>query len=98
MQKTPTMKLFVVLLAALALISAVLVHNEFRAAKQTQQEKVAAALAREHEQMRQDDADYREQHKREIEEQEQFKKQVEALKKKVHAYAGNESKTLTTNP
>ena len=98
MQKTPPMKPFAVLLAALVLISAVLVHSEYRDARQTREAKVAAALDREHEQMKQDDADYKRQHQQELEEQEQFNKQVEALKKRVHSYARNESKTITTNP
>lgn len=97
MRKTPTMKLFVVILAALAIISAVLVHLEYRNVSQTREAKVAATLEHEHEQMRKDDVDYAEQHKREIEEEEQFKRQVEALKK-AHTHAGDESKAITTNP
>jgi hypothetical protein len=85
MQKTRNMKLLIVILAALAAISAVLLQHESHIAHQSRQANIAAQLQHDQDQIRRDDAEY--------EEEELFQKQVEALKKKTHAYAGNESKT-----
>jgi len=89
MQKTQNMKLLIVILAALGAISAVLLHHQSHIANQPRQAKIAAQLQHDQDQIRRDDAEY--------EEQELFQKQVEALKKKTHAYAGNESKTWNSS-
>jgi hypothetical protein len=89
MQKTRNMKLLIVILAALAAISALLLHHESHIAHQSRQANIAAQLQHDQDQIRKDDAEY--------EEEELFQKQVEALKKKTHAYAGNESKTWNSS-
>jgi dethiobiotin synthetase len=83
MTKITNMKLLIVIPAALAAISAVLLNHEHHVEQQTRQAQIA-------ERVRKDDAEYRE--------QEDFRKQVEALKAKSHAYAGNESKTWNSKP
>jgi Na+-translocating ferredoxin:NAD+ oxidoreductase RnfG subunit len=96
MQKTPKMKAALFILAALAAISAVVLNGTYQSMQQTRETKVAAQLDRQREQMRMDDDDYR---KEQDKEQKQLAEQVEAIKKKMHSYAGNESKTATTaNP
>ena len=90
MQKTKNMRLLIVILAALAAISAVLLHHESHIAHQSRQANIAAQLQHNQDQIRRDDAEYEE-------EEELFQKQVEALKKKTHAYAGNESKTWNSS-
>jgi Na+-translocating ferredoxin:NAD+ oxidoreductase RnfG subunit len=89
MQTTRNMKLLIVILAALAAISALLLHHESHIAHQSRQANIAAQLQHDQDQIRKDDAEY--------EEEELFQKQVEALKKKTHAYAGNESKTWNSS-
>jgi hypothetical protein len=95
MRKTSTYKQFVVTLAALAIISAVLFKRE---SHQTRDAKIAAQLEHDRDQIRNDDREYEDQRRREIDEQEQFQMQVEALRKKVHPYAEDESKTATSKP
>lgn len=94
MNKTPTMKFLFVILAALAPLSAALINRQYSVARETREAKVAAQLKHDRQQVRMDDDDYS---KQEAQEQKRFNEQVEAIRKKVHAYAGNESNTLT-NP
>ena len=89
MQKALNMKLLILILTALAAISAVIVNHEIHDARETQRANIAEKLQHDREQISKDDAEYRE--------QEQLQKQVEALKKKSHAYAGNEAKTWTNS-
>lgn len=94
MKKTTKIKAFVFLLAALAAISAVVFNSTNHAMRQIREAKVAAQLEHDRQQVRMDDDDYRRQ---EALEQKRFNEQVEAIRKQVHAYAGDESKSLT-NP
>ena len=89
MQKALNMKLLILILTALAAISAVIVNHEIHAAQETRRANIAEKLQHDSEQISKDDAEYRE--------QEQLQKQVEALKKKSYAYAGNEAKTWTNS-
>ena len=89
MQKALNMKLLILILTALAAISAVIVNHENHVAQETRRANIAEKLQHDREQISRDDAEYRE--------QEQLQKQVEALKKKSHAYAGNEAKTWTNS-
>lgn len=89
MQKALNMKLLILILTALAALSAVVVNHEIYVAQETRRANIAEKLQHDREQIRKDDAEYGE--------QEQIQKQVEALKKKSHAYAGNEAKTWTNN-
>jgi membrane protein implicated in regulation of membrane protease activity len=92
MKKTLTMKVLFVILAALAPFSAALINRQYSVARETRKAKVAAQLEHDRQQVRMDDDDYSAQA---ADEQKRFNEQVEAIRKKVHAYAGNESKTLT---
>ena len=89
MQKALNMKLLILILTALAAISAVIVNHEIHVAQDTRRANIAEKLQHDREQIRKDDAEYRE--------QEQLQKQVEALRKKSHAYAGHEAKTWTNS-
>ena len=89
MQKALNMKLLILILTALAALSAVVVDHEIHVAQETRRANIAEKFQNDREQIRKDDAEYRE--------QQQIQKQVEALKKKSHAYAGNEAKTWTNN-
>lgn len=89
MQKALNMKLLILILTALAAISAVIVNHEIQAAQETRRANIAEKLQHDREQISKDDAECRE--------QEQLQKQVEALKKKSHAYAGSEAKTWTNS-
>jgi hypothetical protein len=89
MQKTFNMKLLILILTALAALSAVVVDHEIHVAQETRRANIAEKFQHDREQIRKDDAEYRE--------QEQIQKQVEALKRKSPAYPGNEAKTWTNN-
>jgi ribulose kinase len=89
MQKALNMKLLILILTALAALSAVVVNHEIHVAQETRRANIAEKLQHDREQIRKDDAEYRE--------QEQIQKQLEALKKKSHSYAGNEAKSWTNN-
>ena len=89
MQKTFNMKLLILILTALAALSAVVVDHEIHVAQETRRANIAEKFQHDREQIRKDDAENRE--------QEQIQKQVEALSKKSPAYAGNEAKTWTNN-
>ena len=89
MQKALNMKLLILILTALAALSAVVVNHEIHVAQETRRANIAEKLQHDREQIRKNDAEHRE--------QEQIQKQVEALKKKSHAYAGNEAKIWTNN-
>ena len=89
MQKALNMKLLILILTALAALSAVIVDHDIHVAQATRRANIAEKLQHDREQIRKDDAEYRE--------QEQIQKQLEALKKKSHSYAGNEAKSWTNN-
>ena len=74
MQKALNMKLLILILTALAALSAVVVDHEIHVAQETRRANIAEKFQNDREQIRKDDAEYRE--------QEQIQKQVEALKKK----------------
>jgi ribulose kinase len=89
MQKALNMKLLILILTALAALSAVVVDHEIHVAQETRRANIAEKFQNDREQIRKDDAEYRE--------QQQIQKQLEALKKKSHSYAGNEAKSWTNN-
>ena len=89
MQKALNMKLLILILTALAALSAVVVNHEIHVAQETRRANIAEKLQHDWEQIRKDDAEYRK--------QEQIQKKLEALKKKSHSYAGNEAKIWTNN-
>jgi len=89
MQKALNMKILILILKALAALSAVVVKHDIHVARENRRSHIAEKLQHDREQIRKDDAEYRE--------QEQIQKQVEALKKKSHAYAGNEAKSWTNH-
>lgn len=79
MQRLANLKLMTVLLTALAASSAVLFYHEHQVDEMTRQAHIAAQLERDREQIRKDDAEYRE--------QEALQKRVGAGKKNAHAWA-----------
>jgi ribulose kinase len=89
MQKALNMKLLILILTALAALSAVVVNHDIHVARENCRSNIAEKLQHDREQIRKDDAEYRE--------HEQIQKQVKALNKKSLAYAGNEVKTWTNN-
>ncbi len=79
MREMANLKLLFVLLAALAASSAVLFYHEHQVEQRTRQAHIAVQLERDREQIRKDDAEYRE--------QEALQKRVGAGKKNAHAWA-----------
>ena len=61
MQKALNMKLLILILTALAAISAVIVNHEIRAAQETRRANISEKLQHDREQISKDDAEYREQ-------------------------------------
>jgi len=61
MQKALNMKLLILILTALAAISAVIVNHEIHAAQETRRANIAENLQHDREQISKDDAEYREQ-------------------------------------